>query len=222
MLFSGGSFCSIRKHIKTYTVFMGRECVYSAAEKENKIFLPLQYSQTQRADSWLAVRETFGSVYEMKLSTNTRMSLHTHTHAVRPNDCARIKKFSSTSWARCFIKSIFSSSHLLLLLVEAWCEWERGSRPVFLISSFSEIKLKTRRIFFFFRVVFFDESSFFFHSFFFFFFGEKWTTWMENDDWARAELRTRSGKILNERTKKSYFLLNGARGFLFFPSHLFP
>lgn len=172
MLFSGGSFCSIRKHIKTYTVFMGRECVYSAAEKENKIFLPLKYSQTQRADSWLAVRETFGSVYEMKLSTNTRMSLHTHTHAVRPNDCARIKKFSSTSWARCFIKSIFSSSHLLLLLVEAWCEWERGSRPVFLISSFSEIKLKTRRIFFSFRVVFFDESSFFFHSFFFFFLGK--------------------------------------------------
>lgn len=53
----------------------------------------LQYSQTQRADSLMAVRETFGHFVYTKQIVHEHISRTTDTD--EPDDCARIKKFLS-------------------------------------------------------------------------------------------------------------------------------
>lgn len=92
VLLLGGSFCSILEY---------KPIQFSCPVSMYTIFF-LQYSQTQRADSLMAVRETFGHFVYMKWNwarTHENMP-QTQTTDARPyklNDCARIKKFLSSS-----------------------------------------------------------------------------------------------------------------------------
>lgn len=117
-------------------------------------------------------------IYGMKLSTNTWTGLtdshtpkaHAHSHTCecvcgqsKTNDCARIKKFFLRLLGPAASLKVFVSSS------SSWVSESEGEReaprPVFLISSFSEIKPKTRRILFVF--VFPPFSCCFPTSFFF-------------------------------------------------------